>query len=279
MNKMGHVVCLALALGGAGCVGVPDDAATAPAPTEEMTAKLVHSIDQGNGHTFEFYDMGDGQIGVKELYEVGDKGVLAQLPGGKYSLSDLFRAVRPGERIPAAILAADLHAEDVLSKPQVIHTAAPGTVEAKAIDSDPGIEKAQSALAAGCSADLFGDNWSAGWFVTNFCNELGYTCPDVGFPRLVHAENLFSDDWWRDGGGAKWLYRHFEGDFNIAGTAKIYRTGFGLAAPVIAWAGSVPPRHVLDFTVGGGWSNQQNHGSGKSPCGHDGSVVVWCGFL
>ena len=136
-----HVGYLALAMAGAGCVAAADDGASMEPPEVEMTAKLVHTVDQGNGHTFEFYDMGEGQIGVREEYDLGDKGMLAALPIGEYSLADLYRHVRPSDPMPAAILGADAHAADILSRPQKIYAAVP---QAAASQNPPRIPASRS---------------------------------------------------------------------------------------------------------------------------------------
>jgi hypothetical protein len=273
---------LALALSGAGCVSGPDEGPTADQPAEEMMAKLVHSIDKGNGHTIEFYDLGDGQTGTKEQYVFGDTSLIDDLPRGKYSLADMYRHVQPQGEVPQAIVSADARAAAFLANPQphrdLTARVAASSKETSQPPLDPSISTVQAPLAANCSADLFNDRWSAQWFVDNFCQNWQYDCNGSGFPRILHAENTVGSQSWA-GGYWNWMYRQFEGDFNVAGSANIYRDGWGLAAAIRIWSGKVPPRNVLTWNIGGGLSNQTNHADGNSPCGHQGHVMIWCDYL
>jgi hypothetical protein len=263
---------LALALGGAGCLGADGDASQAQEDdTPVETATLVHTLDAGNGHTLEFFDLGEGQVGVKEQFKIGDNALLEARLDETLTLADMYRRVRPDGEVPVAIRAADSHAAYTMSRLQVIHKTAPTLVPS----SPSGIESVASAAGTSCSADLFNDSWSAQWFLDNFANPLNYTCPNGDFKDINSFVNKgFTQTW--AGGSFPYLLQQFEGDFNVAGSLVIYRNGFGLPANIPIWSGPIPPRNVLRFTVQGGWSNQTNHADGRSFCGHAGMAQVWC---
>jgi hypothetical protein len=262
---------LALALGGVGCSGAGGDGSQVQGEDVDTEAsKLVHSIDAGNGHTLEFYDLGEGQVGTKEQYVIGDKPLLddaVELEGR--TLAETFRYVRPDSLVPEAIVAADAHAADTLSKPQVIRPMLP-----KPAASEEEVGMVQSA--AGCSLDLLNDNWSAQWFAANFGEWTNYNCGG-DFVNTLHAENQPST-WAKAGGKYVWLWKGFEGDHNVSGSFVIYRNGVGLPANLPLGSGSIPPRNVVQWTIRGGWDSQTNHADSKSWCGHAGYAMVWCGI-
>jgi hypothetical protein len=272
-----RAVALALALAAVACEGVQDDAPAEP-PATKTTAHLVHTIDQGNGHLLEFYDLGDGLVGVKEELDKGDRPLLDKLPDGNHTLADLYRRVRPGQAIPAAIVDADVRAAADVARLKARYAASPTLLD-PAPPSAPGSELAQIQQAAtSCSSDLFGDRWGEQWFLANF----GWSLEDNlrcthGFTQWKHLLNVGSAHASR-AGGSWWQYKQFEGDFNVAGKAKIYRSGFPYPTFVVSWQGDVKPRKVLWWNISGGVSWQTNHASGSSPCGHLMNAVMWCGF-
>jgi hypothetical protein len=268
----GMVAGLALALGGVGCSGAEGDGDGSQVQgdgADTEASRLVHSIDVGNGHTLEFYDLGDGQVGTKEQYVMGDKPLLDDaVELEALTLADTYRYVRPGSLVPEAIAAADAHAADTLSKPQVIRA----TLPKPAASND--VAMVQSP--AGCSADLFNDNWSAAWFVANYGEWTNYEC-DGDFVNTLYATNL-SRTWARAGGRYVWLWKGFEGDFNVSGSFTIYRNGPGLPANLPLASGDIPPRNVVQWIIRGGWDSQTNNADSKSWCGHAGYAMVWCGL-
>jgi hypothetical protein len=262
---------LVAALGGVGCAGADGSQVQEQDESVAETSKLVHSIDVGNGHTLEFYDFGEGQVGIKEQFAMGDTPLLDNDAALQtLTLEDMYRHVRPGSLVPAGILSADAHAADTLSKPQVIRTKLP------ALLAQPEVAKVQSA-ASNCSADLFNDNWSAQWFVDNFAQLWLYNCGG-DFVNVNHAENLTLAQAWA-GGKYVWLWKAFNGDFNVSGSFVIYRNGFGLPANIPLGNGSIPPRNVVQWTIRGGWNNQTNHADNRNSCGHAGYAQIWCGLL
>jgi len=263
---------LALALSSVGCAGAAGDGSQVQGDDAVAeTSKLVHSVDAGNGHTVEFYDFGEGQVAVKEQYRMGDKPLLEHAAALETAtLADIYRRVRSTGAVPDAIVRADLHAADTLSKPQLIRTTLPTEPVAP-----PEVATVQQA-ATTCSADLFHDNWSAQWFVDHFGSLWNYSCSQY-FTNVNHVENQPSTHSWA-GGSYVWLWKGFEGDFNIAGSFYIYRNGFGLPANIPLASGTIPPRHVVEWTIRGGWSNQTNHVTSDSYCKHAGMAQAWCGL-
>jgi hypothetical protein len=266
---------LVLALGGAGCsAAVGDDPEVQEEGVGVESSRLVHSIDVGDGHTLEFYDFGEGQVGIKEEYAMGDKPLLDDAVALEAStLADLYRRVSPETLVPAAIVAADAHAADTLSKPQKVYE----TLPERAAPAEEEVGTVQSAVVS-CSPDHFNDNWSAQWFIDNFGSLWNYNCTGVtGFVNVNRATNLTKTDYYA-GGSYSWLWRAFEGDFNVSGSFSIFRNGFGLPANIPLASGSIPPRKVVAWTIKGGWSNQVNHATSRSGCGHAGAAQAWCGF-
>jgi hypothetical protein len=262
------VAGLVAALAGVGCAGADNSQVQEQDEAVAETSKLVHSVDVGNGHTLEFYDFGEGQVGIKEQFVMGDKPLLDDDAALQtLTLEDMYRHLRPGTSVPAAILGADAHAADTLSKPQVIRTKMPAPAP------QPEVAKVQSA-ASTCSTDLFNDNWSAQWFVDNFAQFYLYDCGG-GLVGVNHAENRTATQYWA-GGKYVWLWKAFEGDFNVSGSFVIYRNGFGLPANIPLGSGTIPPRNVVQWTIRGGWNNQTNHADSKSFCGHAGAAQIWC---
>jgi hypothetical protein len=261
---------LIAALGGVGCAGADGSQTQEQDEAVAETSKLVHSIDAGNGHTLEFYDFGEGQVGIKEQFAMGDKALLDDNAALQtLTLEDMYKHVRPGSAVPAAILGADAHAADTLSKPQAIRTKLP------ALAAQPEVAKVQSA-AVSCSTDLFNDNWSAQWFIDNFAQFWLYDCGG-DFVNVNHVENQpFTKSW--AGGKYVWLWKAFDGDFNVPGSFVIYRNGFGLPANVPLGSGSIPPRNVVQWTIRGGWNNQTNHADSTNSCNHAGAAQIWCGL-
>jgi hypothetical protein len=278
---------LALAFSGAGCIGVSDE----PAPEElegvGETAKLVYTLDQGNGHTLEFYDAGDGQIAVKEELFVGDALLLDKMETRNYTLEELYRHVRPSGEIPRSILDTDIHAKAVLGRLETLRvtrpdfrlpgaTPAAGTTSVDSTKSSE-VELAQGAVVS-CSSDILGDNWGAQWWIDNFTrwwDNPNSHCTS-GFTTTRHGENWGNVhlEW---GGGNYWQYKQLEGDHQTSGQFKIYRTGFPYPTAKVFGQGPVAPRKMVVWNISGGMSWQTNHASGSSPCGHLMWTQVWCG--
>lgn len=283
MTSLHLAGALALAFTGAGCLSAPDDETADDLEGIGQTAKLVHTIDEGNGHTLEFYDAGDGQVAVKEEFFAADHARLDRVPDGNYTLAELYRRVRPTGEVPASILSTDVHAKSVLARLEKLRAErpefrmpAPAELTEKLGAAPGGVELKQGAVVS-CSADLFGDRWGAQWWIDNFCQWWdGFSHCTSGFTKVSHVENVptISASW---SGGKFWQYKQFEGDFNVAGKFKIYRTGYPYPTPNVFGQGAVNPRKVIIWNISGGSSWQTNHASGSSPCSHAMDAVVWCG--
>jgi hypothetical protein len=284
MTSLHLAGALALTFAGAGCLSAPEDQTGAELEGIGQSLELVHTIDEGNGHTLEFYDAGDGAVAVKEEFFASDSARLDRVPDGNYSLAELYRRVRPSGEIPQGILSADVHAKSVLARLEKLHAERPEfqmptqsqVGERLRAPAGAGDVEVRNDAVVSCSADLFGDQWGKQWWIANFCQWWdGFGSCSSGFTTVSHVENVgtISASW---GGGKFWQYKQFEGDFNVAGKFKIYRTGFPYPTAQVFGEGPVNPRKVVIWNISGGSSWQTNHASGSSPCGHAMDAVVWC---
>jgi hypothetical protein len=276
-------VALAASLLGTGCLeGADADAPEAIAPEAE-TAKLVHELDEGDGHTLEFYDLGYGLLGVKEEMEPTDHAKLKTLEGTT-TLSQLYRSVRAAGPIPEAIVAADDHSARTAKRLEALRAAsgvkAPAEVApapASAISTAPDdVQLTQGAATATCSADYYKDNWGAKWWVNNFGLFWEGPAPKCnGFITVDHVENWGSAQYFFHGGPKQ--YKQLEGDFNVAGRTIIKTKEILPGAPWrVSIDATVSPRKMSVWTFLNPSVFVDYKIEGYSPCNHLMTAFAYC---
>lgn len=260
MKRSTHAVLLAsLCLGGfAGCLAGDDVDAGKPAPAQPA---LLYRDDLGNDHALEYHVLGPAVLAVRETMSIdnGETSLLDKV-GHAESLTAVFQRIHPDVAVPQILVDADR--DNVAQREQLAGMPLP---EMSAL---PASRPTQSSLT--CSADYFGDNWGANWFLDNFCN--------TGNFRECHTNWGWFDDWqptsWNN-------YRQFEGDFSNNGhiTGYYWTCLWSLFTGTDCfWIPSMDhdllPRHVENWTTtgsDGGWVRF----SGTSQCGHLGVAFLW----
>jgi hypothetical protein len=234
-----------------------------------IDGRLLHTLEKIPGHVLQFYDFGDGEVGVRESLEIGDTAVLDAIKA-PVAMGEVFRVARPGVEVPVAILEADKRAAHIKATRTNIAKDVGAAVGQPELDSEPGATGAvheaydvTGAIAASCSPDYNNDGWAADWFISNHCNE--------GCLRNCY-KNYLSGGWETDYDWFRW--KQLEGDFNISGYTRGWRTGFPYAGRKTIWSYDVLPRRVEIWTMTGG--TMTKHAEGSSPCGHMSWAALRC---
>jgi hypothetical protein len=191
------------------------------------------------------------------------------------SLVEIYRLANPeaAERdIPRALVEVD----------RAVATVPARTSSTPLLDtSEPSVGVVSAALlptpnppppAVACSPDHFGDNWSADWFLQNFCTEGGF--------RACDANWLWYDSTWIK---TRWFKSvRFEGDFNnrgrTAGEKSWVPGGCGLYTCLrtarVLWDYELFPRRVEGWAVTGD-SSHRFRSTGWSSCWHAGFAIMY----
>lgn len=294
MFRFAKGMALAASLLGTGCLEGADAGEPAAVAPEAESGKLVHKLDQGNGHTIEFYDLGNGLLGVREEMDPTDHATL-QNPEGSTTLAQLYRSVRAAGPIPEAIVAADAHSARMAKRLEELSAANGGTgasaevapgpaapvspspsATPARVSGDPEVELTQGAQTLSCSADFFKDNWGAKWWVQNFGLFWEGKAPSCdGFWNVDHVENWGSAQYFFHGGPKQ--YKQLEGDFNVPGRTIIKTKEILPGAPWrVSIDASITPRKMsvwnfinpsvfVDYKI-----------EGYSPCNHLMTAFVYC---
>jgi hypothetical protein len=258
MKRSTHAVVLAsLCLGGfAGCLAREDVDVGSPATAQPT---LVYRDDVGNDHALEYHVLSRGVLAVRETMSSDDgETSLLDKVGHAESLSAVFQRIHPDVATPQILVDADR--DNAAQREQLASMPPPD------ISDLPANRPTQSSLT--CSADFFGDNWGANWFLQNFCN--------AGSFRECATNWGWFDNWHQTSWNS---YRQFEGDFSNNGHISGYAWScsvFGACSwlPLVGY--DVLPRHVETWSItgaSGGWVRF----AGTSQCGHLGVAFLWNG--
>jgi hypothetical protein len=234
-----------------------------------IDGRLLHTLEKIPGHVLQFYDFGEGEVGVRESLEIGDTAVLDAIKA-PVAMAEVFRVARPGAEVPVAILEADQRAAHIkAARPKMAEDMGAG-VEQPELDADYGAPgaireayEAAGAVASSCSPDYNNDGWAGDWFIANHCNE---GCFRDCFKNYLSAGWGTDYDWFR--------WKQLEGDFNVSGYTEGWRTGFPYAGRKWIWSYAVLPRRVEIWTMTGG--TMKKHAQGSSPCGHMSWAALRC---
>jgi hypothetical protein len=147
-----------------------------------INGQLLHSIDLGDAHQVDFWEFADGQFAAHETLSMdsASRGVLTKISGEtvSLSLSEIYRMVKPeAQAVPDVIANADLRAiayRETHPAPAITPPMKPPSDDLTRNSGILPTEAISSAGATGCSADAFGDNYGAQWFLDNFCNQGGF---------------------------------------------------------------------------------------------------------
>jgi hypothetical protein len=223
----------------------------------------LYTKDVGFDHQIQFYDFGDGSLGVHESFSV-DTGEVAFVDssGSFANLTELYGKLNPGDNnTPSMVVEADQRA----ARSPRSQTLTPSTSS----DRLPAISQEVSAGTTGtCSGDFYNDGWGGQWFINNYCNAGNFRwCPtNMGWAD----SGSFTVSW------SKW--QQMEGDFNLTG----HITGGHNQCPGGIFAGGcnwhvdfdydVQPRHIEIW-----YFNNVNNGDvhGSSQCGHLHIAFLW----
>lgn len=266
----------------AGCALQDDDeGASAPGSSVEgassrtelvggyIAAKRLHELDLGSDHRLEFYEFAAGEYAVRETMAVDDARGSVISPDNATSLVAIYRAAvrEKTSAVPAALVEADRLAAERAKR----LADAPRPTSEPPMASEPTFETVEK---ASCSADAFGDDWGAQWFLNMHC--VGHAFRDCHTNQAATETNSLT----------RATIRQMEGDFSSPG----HMQGFRWVAsgpcqeswwdPVCtrkyawqdAWNFAVQPRTVeaLTFT-----DSVTKRALGSSPCGHEHLAVLW----
>lgn len=277
---------ISIAVVGCGAGGDADSASTesvdasSAAVDGQINGDLLHSFTAGTDHIVQFYDFGDGKVGVRESLPMEGQALLDRVDQ-RLPLAEIHRIIQPGVEIPKALIAADARmAQARLSTP------VPPSAERETLTTSKDIGAtslapiasqapknvaegvaSQSQAAVVCSADAFGDAWGAQWFLNNYCN---WGCSRECQTNWGSAHAKVE-------GNDRFKWKQMEGDFTNAGKISAYMTGYPYPAPHYFYNYSILPRKVeVWFFDNIGWSWQTIHAIGQSPCGHLHFLKGWC---
>ncbi len=218
-------------------------------------------------HVVELYDFGDGAIAVRESYSK-DSGQTSYLDTIRpiTSMAQVYTSLNPGAPIPDAITKAD---QAAVLRQQTYVAPPPSVAHPSAGQATPPVaSQVLQGADSNCSADFYGDNWSAQWFINGFC--------DTTQDGWCRTNWLNSDTGTVSHGWVSWL--QFEGDFNVAGHMEGTHwscEGWLFGSCIAGWINlididiNVNPRRVEEVA----WSPAPwVEAWGSSPCNHMGSA-------
>lgn len=269
MQRAAKVSFTAVFLAAVGCVSQVEVPGPSPDTTNEspkavasgVNGELLHTIRPAEGHTVDFYKLRHGHTAILEQH-LADQPTLMQGMEHPDSLSTVFRALRPGEIVPEALVAADRYSEDMRKAGELIsleERGAPDLVQPRSTSSEGDIATQSQALTS-CSGDAFGDGWGGQWFLDNFCNKGNFRFCTKNISQMAREVN----------GSFTWF--QFEGDFANAGHMDTWHyhcvhLPFFSCIPELEWdfSSDIQPRQWIGwtYTSGGG-----HGGRGKSACTH-----------
>jgi hypothetical protein len=164
---------------------------TESSAVEGISGELLASVQLSDKHAVQFYDFGEGLLGARESMPMGTDSVLDGFEN-ELPLAEIFSLLKPNVAVPAALIAAQVRADQynrehpsvgpradrTLAQEEAgraVELSAPTSVSARvgAAEQVGYGEQVGSVKQAAttCSDDLFGDQWGAQWFLNNFCNE------------------------------------------------------------------------------------------------------------
>lgn len=233
----------------AGCGNASEESSTAEGTSKQGTiaGQLLSSVEISPDHKLDFYEFGEGSVGVHESLPIGDKQILDQIDD-KASLQRIYSLARPGAAVPAALIDAQARADEYQRQfpgtGAAVDVADP-TLPAKQIPQVPSSAentKSTSQDLTLCSDDQLGDNWGSQWFLDNFCNTGCFrNCvTDQASKSYSTTRDRF---WWRSMNGDFWNPAHTAG----------YRECSICASFKTIWDYDIAPRHVDSWTMTGGY--------------------------
>jgi hypothetical protein len=281
----------AVLLAATGCGSTPPanpggEVVNASAPVTEVPggriyAKLLHSVNPEPDHAVEFYEFKPGDYLMRETQSVDSKKPLLLDQAGKNAtLVDVFRLAVPGATeadVPDVLRQADKLAAVAMSKKTAVVARAPvsgsadgvGTV-AQAIGDDGSDPVIVPDPEQPCSADEFGDDWGAQWFLNNFCDALNFRECDTNGRFFSSGEETTQN----------FIAKQMEGDFvNRGHTHGRNRTSQECEGPwydpvctdyywETSWDFDIQPRQTSAMQTTGGYPSAQRAAWGWSECGH-----------
>lgn len=228
-----------------------------------VRGKLLTTVELSDSHRIDFFELTSGGTVVREEYSM-DVPAEARLPelGKLEGTAAIFRALRPDEAVPAALLEAD--ARDVVRR----EAEAANDLYTTATSGDEEVQEGPllSTRAEECSGDVLGDGWGGQWFLDTFCPDgdapyhwcwANHTSYVTGGFDVVH----------------QFSWSQFEGDFNRSGSFQLEHRKCSLFScywDLDIWD-SIPPRKVRTYRP----SHSKVRISALSPCGHMGTVFKW----
>jgi hypothetical protein len=222
-----------------------------------INGTLLYAKQLGPDHTVDFYEFEEGTSAVHESLSV-DNGEVPFIDKATTfsSLAEAYAKLNPTAlEVPAAIRQADLRTQARVAPAANLSVDEAPTDGSAALSHD-----LLSGAASTCSADAFGDNWGADWFLNNFCitGNFRWCKTNQGWAE----SGQYAHSWSR--------WNQFEGDFNLTGhiTATGYSCswfwGCGLRTTIIDY--DVLPRRLESWTFTG--TNNHYWFRGTSQCGH-----------
>jgi len=260
--RRSSILILGIMVLGSGCLGTDDSNDDVAAPADSARARLLYRDNVGADHTLEYHALGGGTLAVRETLSIdGNEAPLLDEVGHAESLAAVFQRVHPTTAIPRILVDADRD-----STAQRERRARMPSPDVSALLPRP----ETGASATTCSADFYGDNWGATWFLNGYCN--------TGNFRECNTNWGWFDNWHQTSWNS---YRQFEGDFSTNGHIGAYYWDCFwslFTGTVCYWIQSMDhdllPRHVESWTTtgsDGGWVRFL----GNSPCGHLGVAFLW----
>jgi hypothetical protein len=199
-------------------------------PAGAIHGTLLYTKTLAADHTVDFYEFGGGGAAVHESFSIdsGEAPFLSQ--STKFSsLAEAYAKLNPSAgEVPAPVLEADSR------------VAAARTSAARApVQPEPALPTSNERVLSapvGCSADYYGDNWGANWFLNNYCITGNFRwCPTNWGAANT---NEYSASW------SQWS--QLEGDFNLPG----HIMGTEISCNWLSWLFGCDPRTtIFDYDV------------------------------
>jgi hypothetical protein len=247
-------------------LGAPGKGKLSDGASAGVSGTILYVKNYSPDHEIVFIELSPGVVAIAEELSM-DSGQVSMLPAARAavpsgSLVGIYRQLNPtSQDVPVPIQEAEQR--------QAVARAKMATAGLSVVAPTPEVRSSplstiSQAENGTCSSDENGDNWSAQWFLNNFCTNAAHSvCPTN---TSSYNTGQFEEP--------SWQYSQMEGDWNLPGTIQVSHATscFPRDCWVIdAWR-NVPARTIENWSCNGCGKVQI---IGGSQCNHEDAAIRW----
>jgi len=164
---------------------------------DAQKAKVLASIEMENGHIVVFREFARGGLIVTETAKIFQTPLLGHAVFGK-SMAEIHQLIRPKDKVPDSLIAADTQLSNLKSKPAPVRVPAPSQV--------PGTGRGPRLYNAG----------EQDWFKQTFCHDSG---DPLSLLECIQGWDWITSGWQR---GAIFATESFVGSEGVTANLRVY---------------------------------------------------------